>query len=182
MTTSTRQAGGIFGGAPRAANVQLSIKQLPKSQQSNIFDTFKTPIVDITTDQIKLLGDLKLSNGQSILADIDQTSKDLVYEIINNIKNPDVGFSKLYEKIKSYDGKLAYQKDVYFILPNMEIMIAQAETDMNNEQYKPEIREGPKCGKCGSTNTIQRPKQIRRADEPETIFCQCISCGYHWRA
>ena len=34
-----------------------------------------------------------------------------------------------------------------------------------------------RCGKCGKRECVYWTKQIRSADEPETIFIRCIVCG-----
>ena len=38
-----------------------------------------------------------------------------------------------------------------------------------------------RCGKCGKqTVKINAQIQIRGADEPMTIFAECLNCGKHW--
>jgi DNA-directed RNA polymerase subunit M/transcription elongation factor TFIIS len=40
-----------------------------------------------------------------------------------------------------------------------------------------------RCGKCGGRECFYREKQIHSADEPMTVFLQCLnrSCGNRWR-
>ena len=37
------------------------------------------------------------------------------------------------------------------------------------------------CFKCKTVNTYVRSQQTRSADEPETIFYLCLTCGNHWK-
>ena len=38
-----------------------------------------------------------------------------------------------------------------------------------------------KCKKCASNNVAYESRQLRRADEAETIFCLCRECRSKWR-
>ena len=38
-----------------------------------------------------------------------------------------------------------------------------------------------KCGKCGCDKTKQHEMQTRSADEPMTIFINCVECEYSWK-
>lgn len=37
------------------------------------------------------------------------------------------------------------------------------------------------CGKCKSKKTTFYEMQTRSADEPMTVFVQCLNCGKRWR-
>lgn len=37
------------------------------------------------------------------------------------------------------------------------------------------------CKKCGSKNTLSYSKQDRKADEPLSVYCQCVDCKHKWR-
>ncbi|MBP02745.1 MAG: transcription factor S [Rhodospirillaceae bacterium] len=37
------------------------------------------------------------------------------------------------------------------------------------------------CGKCGMSKTSSYEMQTRSADEPMTIFANCLCCGNRWR-
>ena len=44
------------------------------------------------------------------------------------------------------------------------------------------VQEGVlQCGKCKSKRTLSYAKQTRAADEPTSIFAQCVDCGNQWR-
>ena len=38
-----------------------------------------------------------------------------------------------------------------------------------------------KCGKCGKNTVDYYEKQTRGADEPMTLFANCLSCHHRWR-
>ena len=38
-----------------------------------------------------------------------------------------------------------------------------------------------RCGKCGGNKTTYYTMQTRSADEGETIFITCLTCGKRWR-
>jgi len=37
------------------------------------------------------------------------------------------------------------------------------------------------CGKCKSNKVEHTQRQTRSADEPMTVFCNCLKCGKRWR-
>lgn len=37
-----------------------------------------------------------------------------------------------------------------------------------------------RCSNCKKDETIYYSKQIRRSDEPMTVFITCVSCRHHW--
>jgi DNA-directed RNA polymerase subunit M len=37
------------------------------------------------------------------------------------------------------------------------------------------------CEKCGNNEAYYVIRQMRAADEPETMIYQCTKCGYKWR-
>ena len=50
------------------------------------------------------------------------------------------------------------------------------------EQKHAKVTSGVyKCGKCGCDKTTQHEMQTRSADEPMTIFINCIECGNSWK-
>jgi transcription elongation factor S-II len=52
-------------------------------------------------------------------------------------------------------------------------------------QRKPDVLKGCKglfkCGKCKGDNCSYYQVQTRGADEPMTVFIQCVTCGHRWR-
>lgn len=38
-----------------------------------------------------------------------------------------------------------------------------------------------KCGKCKSKKTTYYQRQTRSADEPMTVFVECLNCGNRWK-
>ena len=50
------------------------------------------------------------------------------------------------------------------------------------EQKHAKVTSGVyKCGKCGCDKTTQHEMQTRSADEPMTIFINCVECGNSWK-
>eukprot|EP01016_Furgasonia_blochmanni_P006492 TRINITY_DN1260_c0_g2_i10.p1 TRINITY_DN1260_c0_g2~~TRINITY_DN1260_c0_g2_i10.p1 ORF type:complete len:281 (+),score=27.36 TRINITY_DN1260_c0_g2_i10:174-1016(+) len=47
--------------------------------------------------------------------------------------------------------------------------------------HAPRINSIYRCFKCKQNNVLCNPKQIRRGDEPMTLFMSCLSCGNTWK-
>ena len=46
---------------------------------------------------------------------------------------------------------------------------------------KPEDKGMHKCWKCKTYKTIFHEMQTRSADEPMTVFVNCLNCGNSWK-
>lgn len=63
-----------------------------------------------------------------------------------------------------------------------EVLQKTSLKERNIENYKAEAKTDMfKCGRCKKRECTYTTAQIRSADEPETIFLSCISCGHNWR-
>ena len=63
-----------------------------------------------------------------------------------------------------------------------ELIKAKSVRDMNKYEQKIEaMTDIYKCRKCFSRQCTYIMMQTRSADEPMTIFVQCISCGNRWK-
>ncbi len=59
---------------------------------------------------------------------------------------------------------------------------AKAKRDQNKYEVNIEAATDTfTCRKCKSKKCTYTQVQTRSADEPMTIFCSCISCGYRWK-
>lgn len=65
--------------------------------------------------------------------------------------------------------------------PSQTIHVETQKIEIDIIKNEPEIseREDIQCS-CGSRRVRTVPVQIRRADEPPTIFAQCVSCKLRW--
>jgi DNA-directed RNA polymerase subunit M/transcription elongation factor TFIIS len=81
--------------------------------------------------------------------------------------------------------------DLYVILemckPKFELFLydefeEQERREISNMEEPPSVEEGLfTCRKCNSKKTQSYSVQLRRSDEPATIFIQCMKCGSNWR-
>ena len=53
---------------------------------------------------------------------------------------------------------------------------------LENPFAENQIKSIVKCKKCGSDNVMSQSVQDRSADEPASVYSQCISCKFKWRS
>jgi Transcription factor S-II (TFIIS) len=60
-----------------------------------------------------------------------------------------------------------------------------AKKELRRSEYHPDPETTPdgafQCGKCGSKKTTYYEMQTRSADEPMTLFIQCVMCRARWK-
>lgn len=103
-------------------------------------------------------------------------SKSIIYNL-NHI------ILKLKKKKLSFDLKdIAFQSKITLNPERWETHIKRDELNRKRTNTKPqETTDQFKCGKCNDNKTSYYLRQTRSADEPETVFITCVSCGYEWR-
>lgn len=97
-----------------------------------------------------------------------------------------VGNTSLYARYK--EGSVTLAELAYFGFSDLYPEIWK---DLSIRQFEREKRqlEGNKsmatdqfqCKRCGKRECTYYELQTRSADEPMTIFIQCVNCGKHWR-
>lgn len=97
--------------------------------------------------------------------------------------HPEEILQNICYKVVNWDIDSFYHKSAENLMPSAERQIVKTELNMIFEdQLRPKTHTGMyKCGKCGSKNTTYIGLQTRAADEPTTIFVNCIDCGKRWR-
>ena len=139
---------------------------------------------DLIIEQIKPLVKSKVKQTK-IVTDIIKhtTDKEHAVDLLKtlmymnaNATAPKPGLDVLLEQI------LTSKVDTYFY-PNMyEEYEEQEKREITNMQEPVVISDGlHQCKKCKSQKTHSYSVQLRRSDEPPTIFVQCINCGANWR-
>ncbi len=62
-----------------------------------------------------------------------------------------------------------------------EEMFEASQTNWVKTHMMDHFSGGFKCRRCGSDKTQYQQKQTRSADEPMTVFIECMACGKRWR-
>jgi transcription elongation factor S-II len=112
------------------------------------------------------------SHSRTIIANLSPT---------NYVKN-----EALYKRYK--DGSISLAEIAHL---NFSDLYPEIWKELSIRQYEREKRqlEGNKsmatdqfqCKRCGKRECTYYELQTRSADEPMTIFIQCVNCGKHWR-
>lgn len=92
----------------------------------------------------------------------------------------------LYNRLKSGDLTLKEIASFGFsdLYPDIwkDLSIKQFEREKRQlEGNKSMATDQFQCKRCGKRECIYYELQTRSADEPMTIFIQCVNCGKHWR-
>ncbi len=140
----------------------------------------KTPLVNY--NQAIALTSIKLKNGEELLSleyryfiyEIVNMLNTLDYEVVYNFLNVD------WEKIL---GSRNIRRKILFENPLLKS--AKDKLDMDMEIFRGHIdvtKGAVDCPKCGSEETLSVEQQTRSADEPMSIFSNCLQCKWRWRA
>lgn len=121
---------------------------------------------------------VEYSNSQGTPFLLDNIYEEKADNIKENLKK-----EKLLEAIKS--GTIPAEK-IALLKPN-ELDPEKYEKINNKKQIEEKNKEREtttlyKCSKCKKRKCVTEEKQTRAADEPATIFVECLECGNKWRA
>jgi DNA-directed RNA polymerase subunit M/transcription elongation factor TFIIS len=101
--------------------------------------------------------------------------------VYNNLKN-----QKLVQLVDS--GEIKSHTIAFMTHQEMQperwekLITAKTLRDKNKyEQQLEAMTDTFTCRKCKSKKVTYYTQQVRSADEPMSIFCQCINCGTRWR-
>ena len=120
-----------------------------------------------------------------------------VYKVVKTFKLP---HSRTRQKIRIFCNHYAYnpaalqQFSIKQLFDTPELWDISTSENLKRQQWLkeayPKFKENTtpttkrsllRCGKCGTqTVKINAQIQIRGADEPMTIFAECLKCGKHW--
>ncbi len=145
-----------------------------RDMMANMIQTMN--IKGVTSQHLDILVNLKQNNYNVI--SFDTPSRTI--EIMNVLRStPPDGMDAVIMKLqkdasgvtdftwKTVEGSKAERNYVHDIL--------------TNEKQFEGGESGEPCPRCKKTNTRFTAKQIRRADEPETVIVRCLDCNLVWR-
>jgi DNA-directed RNA polymerase subunit M/transcription elongation factor TFIIS len=102
--------------------------------------------------------------------------KTLIY--LYNTKQPKPNFETLIDDVCPDKVNTTFYPKVY------DTLIEKEKLEIMNMERPVKVEEGIyKCKKCQSKKTHSYSVQLRRSDEPPTIFISCLNpvCRYEWR-
>jgi DNA-directed RNA polymerase subunit M/transcription elongation factor TFIIS len=73
---------------------------------------------------------------------------------------------------------LNYNHECYSVLKQKQ----EQYNDYLEKPFDEDVSGVVKCKKCGSDKTISHSVQDRSADEPASVYSQCLSCKFKWRS
>lgn len=120
--------------------------------------------------------------------------------VYKNIKSLNLSHSIARQKIRMFCNRYKYypqaieQYSIQELINDPKLWEISTTQDIQRQQWLkesyPKFKENNtentkrsllKCGKCGKHKVkINAQIQIRGADEPMTIFAECLNCGKHW--
>lgn len=178
MPVPITPAPGEFAVTPAVPEIQTQslINLLPSMKKED-----GSPLV--TYNQSLALTSLKFKRGDSILT---LASRYFVYEVVNMLNTLDYEIvynflSVNWEKV--FGSGAGLRKKILFDNPLLEKSKERLALDMEIYRNKVDVSIGAvDCKKCRSSETLSVERQNRAADEPLSIYVNCLSCGYKWRA
>lgn len=100
----------------------------------------------------------------------NKSNPGLRVRVLTDEVTPEQFVRMTHEELKSDERR---EQDRKIEKENMnKAMVAQAELS---------ISKSLQCGKCGQRKVTYTEAQTRSADEPMTLFCNCLACGKSWR-
>jgi len=132
--------------------------------EQSIFDYLVSNIVGFDLSDPEHENEYKYK-ARSILHNLDH--------ILPKLKDKTLGF-----KLKD----IASQSKITLNPERWKTHIKRIELNRKRTNTKPqETTDQFRCGKCNDNKTTYYLRQTRSADEPETVFITCVSCGNKWR-
>jgi len=133
----------------------------------------------LTSRQIDQLDDLMLDDRPLMSPSDPEFIMEMAY-LIN-----EYGFDEAYNFLSQDWDEIrdASRKYIMFESPTMQRL--RQNMMINLEIYKRQIEFGKgveNCLRCNAEETLATKKQMRSADEPETIKVKCLQCGFEWTA
>ena len=152
----------------------LKMNELEELEQ----EIYKVSLEYATTKHIikdwnsKLFLEIYLANIRKITGNLDSSSYIKNKELIEKVKNKEISIKALclmnYYELNSSRWKEAIERQRIIEKQQLE-----GNKSMATDQFL--------CRKCYKRECTYYEMQTRSADEPMTIFINCLSCGNNWR-
>jgi DNA-directed RNA polymerase subunit M/transcription elongation factor TFIIS len=124
---------------------------------------------------VDLLLSLRYPDGSSILDADRPGGKSIIYTVFGIVVQFGLTLTVEYLQSVANDTELVWESPA--LQDARYKIVIDAEILRNKEKG---IKGVGRCGRCGSTDLAFAEKQLRRADEPQTVFVRCIECGNGW--
>lgn len=178
--------------------VEKEVTNLNEKQRIQTLKAIEKMFQDFTESEIKEL-EHHIFNASIHVADKKHIAKHWVQplfteiyksvsrSVLGNLSPTNyVGNTSLYTRYK--EGTVTLAELAYFgfsdLYPEIwkELSIRQFEREKRQlEGNKSMATDQFQCKRCGKRECTYYELQTRSADEPMTIFIQCVNCGKHWR-
>ena len=121
---------------------------------------------------IKIFISIYLANIRKIVGNLDSSSYVNNKELMNRYKNREITIQEL-SSMDYYDLYASKWKEAIERQKMIEKLQLEGNKSMATDQFL--------CRKCFKRECTYYEMQTRSADEPMTIFINCLSCGNNWR-
>ena len=121
---------------------------------------------------IKIFVSIYLANIRKIVGNLDSSSYVNNTELMNRYKNREITIQEL-SSMDYYDLYASKWKEAIERQKMIEKLQLEGNKSMATDQFL--------CRKCFKRECTYYEMQTRSADEPMTIFINCLSCGNNWR-